>query len=381
MKPLGIYIHIPFCIKKCAYCDFYSLRYTSYEREKSYINALIAHIKKDSVLYKDYLVDTVFLGGGTPSILSTKSIKSLTECLKNSFNLSDDLEFTLEANPGTLHKEKLLCYLENGINRLSIGLQSTNKCELERLGRIHSYEDFKISYELARECGFKNISVDVMYGLPEQNTDKFLKTLEDVAEINPEHISAYGLKIEDNTFFGAIKDKLILPGDEEEEKMYLTLCHFLEERGWKQYEISNFAKEGYESRHNMKYWCKEEYIGFGPNAHSYFDGVRYYYKGDINSYIESANNGNVPRILEEEKAENVSLIDEMDEYVMLRLRLRKGVSDAEFESRYGLSFIDAYPLAIKFLKSGHMANENGSYYLTPEGLIVSNYIFVEILHF
>ena len=381
MKSLGIYIHIPFCIKKCAYCDFYSLRYTSYEREKSYIDALISHIKSESALYKNYLVDTVFLGGGTPSVLSVESIKSLTECLKNSFSFANDTEFTIEANPGTLDKEKLLCYLESGINRLSIGLQSTNSCELERLGRIHTLEDFKKSYELARECGFQNISVDIMFGLPDQNKEMLFKTLEDVFEFNPEHISAYCLKIEENTFFGAIKDKLVLPSDEEENEMYLSLCDALESKGWEQYEISNFAKKGYESRHNLKYWHKEEYIGFGPNAHSYFDGVRYYYIGDIDSYIKNAKNGNVEKIVEEEKEENVSLIDEMDEYVMLRLRLREGVSVIQFFNRYGVDFLDAYPMACKYIETGHMAYENESYHLTPKGLIVSNYIFVDILHF
>ena len=384
MNSLGIYIHIPFCVKKCSYCDFYSLRHTTYEREKSYIEALCTHIKQESNLYKDYTVDTIFLGGGTPSILSLESIKELTACLKNSFNITKDAEFTIEANPGTLDREKLNCYLENGINRLSIGLQSTNDNELLRLGRIHTFEDFEKSYQLARECGFKNISIDVMLALPDQNLEGFMKTLDRVCDFNPEHISSYCLKIEDNTFFGAIREKLVLPSEEEENKMYIALCKALKERGYEQYEVSNFSKKGYRSRHNLKYWQSEEYIGFGPSAHSYFNGVRYSYPRDINKYINDINNGCLKKTIEDEgksEEDGKALIDKMDEYVMLKLRITDGISNSEFENQFGTSFLTAYPRVLKYIRSGHMKEENGCYSFTPTGFIVSNYILVDILHF
>ena len=376
MKKLGLYVHIPFCVRKCNYCDFYSLCH-KISLENDYIEALCTHIMAESHLYNGYEIDTVYLGGGTPSILSAESVKKLFECIKSNLILTNDAEITIEANPGTLEKEKLLAYREIGINRLSMGLQSTNDQMLKRLGRVHDCASFEESFSLARECGFDNISVDIMYGLPNQKTEDLIKTVDHVCDFSPEHISAYCLKIEDETPFGKEKESLVLPSDDEEYEMYITLCQNLEKRGYHQYEISNFAKEGYRSRHNMKYWLSHEYVGFGPSAHSYFDKTRYFYPRDIARYISQAKGQGVIHLTEEEEEADFKL-SKMDEYVMLRLRLSDGVDDKEFRELFGKSFFDAYPVADRFLKGGYAVRENDSYRLTSKGFFVSNYICTEL---
>ncbi len=378
MKNLGLYIHIPFCIKKCDYCDFYSLCH-NYKLEEEYISALCSHIKAEAHLYNDYTFDTVFIGGGTPSVLSLDSFDRLANCIKNNLKLTQGGEFTIEINPGTLNREKLECYKKNGVNRLSIGLQSTNDEELIGLGRIHTLDEFKQSYCLARECGFDNISIDVMYGLPNQKLEDFKKTLDHVCEFNPEHISAYCLKIEENTPFGKRQDTLYLPSDDEEYEMYMALCTTLEEKGWSQYEISNFAKQSHRSRHNLKYWQSEEYIGFGPSSHSFFNGTRYFYSRDIIKYIEDVKNASVTKVLEQESEE--THIDKMDEYVMLKLRLSDGISSKEFKERFGKELLCEYPNIEKYIKSDHVSIKNGFYSFTPKGFFVSNFILTDILHF
>ena len=378
MKKLGLYIHIPFCIRKCDYCDFYSLCH-SYELEEEYINALCTHIKSEAHLYKECAFDTIFIGGGTPSVLSPKSFESLALCITSNLNIDKNAEFTIEANPGTLDREKLESYKKNGVNRLSIGLQSTNDKCLSSLGRIHTLSDFEKGFYLARECGFDNISVDVMYGLPNQSLEDFKKTLDHVCKFNPEHISAYCLKLEENTPLFKKRDKLLLPGDEEEYEMYMTLCSLLEEKGWKQYEISNFAKDGCKSRHNLKYWLSSDYIGLGPSAHSCFNGTRYFYSRNIKSYIDEAKSSNPTKHYEDE--EEKTHIDKMDEYVLLKLRLSDGISSQEFETRFGKSLLNEYPNLEKYIKSGHVSLNNSFYSFTPKGFFVSNYILTDILHF
>lgn len=375
MKKLGLYIHIPFCKRKCNYCDFYSMCH-EISLENDYIEALCTHIMAESHLYNDCEFDTVYLGGGTPSMLSVESVKKLFLCIKSNLYIARDAEITIEANPGTLDREKLLAYREAGINRLSMGLQSTSNSVLERLGRVHTLASFEQSFSLARECGFDNISIDVMYGLPEQKIEDFIKTLDHVCDFSPEHISAYCLKIEEGTPFGRVRDTLVLPNEDEEYDMYMALCQALEAKGYHQYEISNFAKEGYQSRHNMKYWLSHGYVGFGPSAHSFVDGERYYYPRDIEGYIRQATAKNVARLIDETESE--CQMSKMDEYVMLRLRLRNGVDLAEFERLFGIGFFDAYKGAGVFLNSGHASMKKGCYRLTPSGFFVSNYICTEL---
>ena len=380
MKKLGLYIHIPFCVKKCNYCDFYSLG--CLDKMSEYIKALEKQIILESPLYKDYEIDTVFIGGGTPSLIEPNDFISLASTLKKHLNLTQGLEFTIEANPGTITKEKLLAYKQAGVNRLSIGLQSTNDRELKELGRIHTLSEFKDGYKLARDCGFDNISIDIMYSLPSQTIDIFEKTLSEVIGFLPEHISSYSLKIEKGTPFGKIKDSLNIPSEDDEYDMYMAMCQTLEKHGYNQYEISNFSKAGYESRHNLKYWLSEEYIGFGPSAHSYFNGKRYYYEKCLDSYIKKINSGSLPEKIEEEKDKNASAqISNIDEYLMLRLRLSRGVDENDVKEKFGIDLLTKYPRILDFLKSGYMKKEGSAYSFTAKGFFVSNFILTEILSF
>ena len=377
MKSLGLYIHIPFCKRKCNYCDFYSC--TNLGKIEKYIDSICMQIKAEAPLYKDYQFDTVFIGGGTPSLLEIDEFLLLANTIKNSLNLTQGVEFSLESNPGTITKEKLICYKENGVNRLSIGLQSTNDEELKLLGRIHSYDVFLRNYHLARECGFDNINIDVMYSLPNQKTSDFIKTLERVIELKPEHISSYCLKIEENTPFGKMEN-LSLPDEDEEYNMYISMCDLLSKNGYEQYEISNFSKKGYHCRHNLKYWLSEEYIGIGPSAHSYFDGKRYSYIDNTDKYLSQIADEKSPRKIYEQVEENSHSspkISKMDEYVMLKMRLASGVNREEFKAKFG----ENYPKITSFMCSEHVIYENGAYKFTPKGFFVSNYILTEILNF
>ena len=347
-----------------------------------YIKALEKQIILESPLYKDYEIDTVFIGGGTPSLIESNDFISLACTLKKHLNLTQGLEFTIEANPGTITKEKLLAYKQAGVNRLSIGLQSTNDRELKELGRIHTLSEFKDGYKLARDCGFDNISIDIMYSLPSQTIDIFEKTLSEVIGFLPEHISSYSLKIEKGTPFGKIKDSLNIPSEDDEYDMYMAMCQTLEKHGYNQYEISNFSKAGYESRHNLKYWLSEEYIGFGPSAHSYFNGKRYYYEKCLDSYIKKINSGSLPEKIEEEKDKNASAqISNIDEYLMLRLRLSRGVDENDVKEKFAIDLLTKYPRILDFLKSGYMKKEGSAYSFTAKGFFVSNFILTEILSF
>lgn len=381
MKELGLYIHIPFCKQKCAYCDFYSLPcYNTYG--KRYIDALCKQIEKESEGYKEHVIDTVFLGGGTPSLLNADDITRLINTVKKELKLTQDCEITIEANPCTLTREKLNTYHSLGINRLSIGLQSANDNELSYLGRLHTVEDFLSAYELARLCGFENISVDLMYGIPRQSVDSLKNTLDTVCALNPEHVSAYCLKIEENTPFGRKKDTLPLPNEDEEYEMYSLICDVLNKNGYEQYEISNFAKKGKRCQHNLKYWLSKEYIGFGPGAHSFFDGRRYCYKSDIFEYVCAIECGDMPHKIYENDSESKhvsSQNDKTDEYLMLKMRLVDGISENEFSKRFKKSLLSTYPELLKYVKTGHIINENGRYYFTRDGFFVSNYILSDIL--
>ncbi len=373
MKKLGLYIHIPFCKQKCSYCDFYSLG--CYDNTEIYIDALCKHIRSEAPAYRDYEIDTVFIGGGTPSILSCDELKRLLSTVKNEFNLTQDAELSVEANPGTLDREKLLCLKQGGVNRLSLGLQSTSDSELKTLGRIHTYKEFLEGYSLAREVGFNNINVDIMYGLPNQSIDILSKTIEDVCKVEPEHISAYCLKIEENTPFYKQRDTLNLPSDDKEYEMYIYICNELEKNGYLQYEISNFSKEGKRCKHNIKYWLSQEYIGFGPSAHSFFNGKRYYYSRSINDYINQANDGAPLKIYEEETS---ILEGSPEEFLMLSLRLSDGVDLVEFKNKFGTDLLQKFPKIRHFI-GDFMALSDKKLHFTKKGFFVSNYILTQII--
>lgn len=287
MEELGIYVHIPFCAKKCLYCDFISYENKA-ELIQDYIKAVneeISNLSKEDT--EKYNVSTIYIGGGTPSFIDSKHIVKILETIKNKFNILENVEITIELNPGTITKQKLQHYINCGINRISIGLQSTNNNILKQIGRIHTYEQFLENYNLAREVGFKNINVDLMLALPNQTIEILEDSIQKITKLNPEHISVYSLIIEDETpLHNLVQDKkLTLPDDETERKMYWTVKKQLEKNGYNHYEISNFAKQGYSSKHNTNCWEQKQYIGFGLAAHSYINNTRYSNTENIKQYI------------------------------------------------------------------------------------------------
>ena len=374
MKTLGIYIHIPFCVQKCKYCDFCSFPRSDAETVERYVSALCRDIKMKGECCGEYLVDTVYFGGGTPTLLKTEQFEKVMLSVRNSFSLTEDCEITTECNPATADREYFSAIRKIGINRLSIGLQSADETELRALGRIHGYGDFVNTYKDARSAGFDNISVDLMYGIPHQTLGSFRKTLSEIVSLSPEHISAYGLKIEEGTPFGRMADTLALPDEDTEYEMYTACTDHLSKFGYSKYEISNFARQGYESRHNLKYWNAEEYLGFGVSAHSYFGDERFANSRDINGYINGENIVCDKRL--------ISSCEKVTEYVMLRMRLRDGVSHSEFRKRFGVDFSETYHDRLeKYILGGYVENKEGKTYFTDKGFFISNYILSDILDF
>ena len=377
MERLSLYIHIPFCVKKCEYCDFYSLCDLSL-REK-YVSALIAQIKDFRSEAKNKLVDTIYFGGGTPSLLSGDDMLRIMKAVRSVFRVAEEAEISMEANPGTLNPEKLSAYREAGINRLSLGLQSADPRELKRLGRIHTREEFESSFLLARLEGFQNINVDIMYALPDQTEQTLSDTLDYVIALDPDHISFYGLKIEPETPFG--KDETIedaLPVEDTQADMYLNSVEKLENAGFLQYEISNFSKPGFECIHNLKNWKCRDYLGFGPAAHSFFDGKRFSYKKDIDAFIADPLKRN--KLYDE--YEELTYGDVAWQFVMLGFRLRLGIDVIEYEERFGDDFDARYlEKMAPFIDKQYILKTKNGYRLSRRGLLISNYILSEILEF
>ena len=377
MERLSIYIHVPFCIRKCEYCDFYSLCDLSLRAD--YVEALIAQIKDFRSEAKNKLVDTIYFGGGTPSLLSGEEIVRILKTVRSVFRVSDDAEITMEANPGTLDPEKLSAYHAAGVNRLSLGLQSADPRELKRLGRIHTKEEFENSFLLARLEGFQNINVDIMYALPNQTEQTLAATLDYVIALDPDHISFYGLKIEPETPFG--KDENIeatLPVEDTQADMYLNSVQKLEEAGFLQYEISNFSKPGFECHHNVKNWKCQDYIGFGPAAHSLFEGVRFSYKKEIRSFIaDPLQRGNLIDDYDEQTKEDIA-----KQFVMLGFRLRLGIDVAEYAERFNDDFEARYLKKMtRFIENQYILPTKTGYRLSRQGLLISNYILSELIDF
>lgn len=373
-KSVGLYIHIPFCLKRCNYCDFCSYDKLSEADKDAYIGALCAELKSEAPLLYDYTVDTVFFGGGTPSLLSNEQIENIFSTLRKNYICDKDIEISLEINPATAKKDKLELMKSLGVNRLSIGMQSANDDELRLLGRAHDKNDFQALFNMARNVGFDNINVDLMYGIPSQTAKTFERTLDYAVSLDCEHLSVYGLKIEEGTPFHKQRDSLILPDEDEEYLMYINCAEKLSSAGFLHYEISNYAKEGRECKHNLRYWRDCEYVGFGVSAFSYFNGKRYGNSYDIKKYIE--NEGACDKI-------NVENIDDKEreyEYIMLALRLREGIIDQDFYSRFGVHFSEKYAKPIKlFAKSEFFGADNGRFYLTDKGMYVSNSIICDFL--
>lgn len=380
-KILGLYIHIPFCMSKCAYCDFYSFVPSGEEIMERYVQSLLLHMQDYKESAAEYTCDTVYIGGGTPTALPTDMLLRLIKGIKKNFNLTKTPEFTIEANPATVTPDMLKRFRKAGVNRISFGLQSGDNRELKTLSRRHNRADFEASYRMAREAGFNNISVDLMFGIPGQTMESLMRNLRYVTRLGVEHISLYNLKLEPGTFLFEHRGEFSFPDEDEEADMYLAAVEYLNSEGYPQYEISNFALPGRFSRHNLKYWNCYEYLGFGPGAHSYFNNNRYSYVRSIEHYIAGVENplADVSMI---DQSEEITPRERLGEYVMLRMRLNAGVRLDEFKFRFGTDFEDMFGRKlVPYLKSGFAVKRENSIALTSKGMFVSNYILSDLLDF
>ena len=370
--PLELYVHIPFCIRKCQYCDFLSGP-SDRETREAYVDALCREIRSLSQK-EEYEVVSVFIGGGTPSVLSGDQICRIMDEIKRAFVLSEDAEVTMEANPGTVSPEQLRLCQEAGINRISLGLQSTVQKELHILGRIHTYEEFLRSYHWAREAGFFNINVDLMFAIPGQTCESWKHNLETVAELSPEHISAYSLIIEEGTPFA--QKNLILPTEDEEYQMYEDTAEILRKYGFHQYEISNYSRAGFECRHNKGYWQRTEYLGAGLGAASLFQGRRFSNTGDMKKYLSDSA---APEKIRED-AVVLSRNNEIEEFMFLGLRMTEGISEKQFERNFGCRAEDIYgPVLAKYKEMGLLEHVGEFWRFTRKGIHVSNPVLADFL--
>lgn len=370
-KSLGIYIHIPFCIKKCGYCDFCSFPSGNGEIIRSYTEELCRRIALANG--KEYTVDTVYFGGGTPSLLPPACIEKIFGALHQSFDICDNAEITLECNPATADADYFRAVRSFGINRLSIGLQSASERELSLLGRVHGVSDFVQCFGDARSAGFDNISADLMYGIPEQTLKSLEYSVNFLTALQPEHISAYGLTVEEGTDFYRRRNELELADGDMQAEMYLLCSDLLSDAGYEKYEISNFARDKRISRHNMRYWTGEEYLGFGVAAHSYFNGERFGNSREIKAFIGGKD------IVSERQA--ISEKERRLEYVMLRMRLTQGVDAAEYAEKFGRNFHTDFPSVRAYCAQGFMHTEGTKTAFTEKGFLVSNAILSDILDF
>ena len=389
MKDMGLYIHIPFCKSKCKYCDF-----VSFSNKENLIEKYVDCIKQEirdigiSNLYdykdgKDNLITlkTIYIGGGTPSVINSNYIKEIINCVRQNIKVEDNAEITIEINPGTVDNEKLKTYKEAGVNRLSIGLQSTDNNTLKRIGRIHTYEDFLNTYNIARQLDFKNINVDLMLALPEQTIQELIDGLKKVIDLNPEHISIYSLILEEGTkLYEEIEKekKYVLPSDDIERQMYWKTKRMLEDAGYIHYEISNFAKKGFESKHNLSCWNQEEYIGVGAAAHSYSNNVRYSNNDNIEKYISNYEKGrDIDNLIFHEKQNKES---KMKEYMMLGLRKIEGVNIHLFKNKFNQDPLSLFKPEIDKLINEKLILIDGSYIkLTDKGLDLANLVWEEFV--
>lgn len=379
---MELYIHIPFCIRKCAYCDFLSAP-ADQDTIARYMRALEKQLVRQAASFQKKVVDTVFIGGGTPTVLLNRQITELLETIQTNYALARNVEFTVEANPGTITAGKARALAEGGVNRVSLGLQSASEQELRLLGRIHTYDDFLRSYGLLREGGIRNLNVDLMSALPGQTIASYEKTLHQVLSLHPEHISAYSLIIEEGTPFyeqyradeklrDAGEDPQLLPSEESERAIYELTGALLSDYGYERYEISNYARAGYACRHNIGYWTGEDYLGVGLGASSYIEGTRFCNTSDLTRYIEED--------FSRYEIQKFTKDDRMAEFFYLGLRLTAGVEKAEFVRRFGLSAEAIYGEVLKDLLAQNLLEDTGrNYRLTPFGRDVSNQVLYRFL--
>ena len=374
--PLGIYIHIPFCRSKCQYCDFYSLTNKEDTLLDDYLEAVIRHIREAGPLAPGYLVDTVYFGGGTPTFFGAEGLAAILTAVRKSFDVAADAEITFEANPDSISDRLLRRLRSEGFNRVSLGIQCDNDEILKKLGRPHSYAQAVNAVQRIRKAGFRNLSVDLMYGLPFQSLQNWETTLKNVLKLMPEHISCYGLKVEEGTPLAEYAQYCNLADDDAQADMYLSAIQILRDHGYRQYEISNFCRKGHVSRHNLKYWTGGEYLGFGPDASSDFAGRRFSIVRDLHGYIDGILQGG--QVLRE--VQEIPSRERAGEYLMMRLRTVSGLDPREYEKRYLLPF-GPLEKSLEQCKERGLAQKtfDGRWHLTPQGFLVSNSIISDLL--
>lgn len=372
METLGLYIHVPFCLKKCPYCDFYSVHLNS-----DLLNRYLESLKNELINWAEKLnghdskiIDTIYFGGGTPNLLGNKNIAKILNLIREEFNLENEknLEVTLEVNPTKFDEIDFETLRKTGVNRLSIGMQSSDDKELKLLGRTHTQEAVEYTVKKAQKAGFDNISLDLMLCTPEQTKESLQKSIDFCEKLQVQHVSAYLLKIEKGTKYYLNKDKLNLKDDDTQSEIYLFTCSELEKRGFMQYEISNFSKPGFQSKHNLKYWNAEEYLGVGPSAHSFLDGKRFFYERDFKKFIDN------PKVIEDGTGGDI------EEYIMLRLRLTEGLKKSTFHERFDMNVPKRYFDKAKFYeKYGLTKVSNDGFNLNPKGFLVSNELIADMI--
>lgn len=374
MKPdIGIYIHVPFCRRKCLYCDFCSFTDTDAETRSHYADALVREVRSYREALTPYRVSTVYIGGGTPSLFTPDETERVFDALRDCFDVDPDAEITSEVNPATADGEKLACWRALGINRLSIGVQSFSDAELQVLGRLHTSDEAEAFYRAARHAGFDNIGLDLMYGIPGQTARSLQETLRRAVSLSPEHISAYSLQVEEGTPFFDRREALALPSDDENADFYKLVTRELAGAGYRHYEISNYARPGYASRHNLRYWRMSPYIGIGVAAHSYFEGMRYGHDRDLAAYLADDFTHRPP-------SEPRGVADEEEEYIMLALRLADGIDDADFRRAFGTTFTERFGVRMQsFVEKGLAVRTEGGWALTDRGMYVSLAILAVLL--
>ena len=374
--PLGIYVHVPFCRSKCQYCDFYSLTCKDDKSIETYLRAICDHIKESGPLTPGYKVDTIYFGGGTPSFLGADALATILTTIRRSVDVDPNAEITFEANPDSVSDGLLRRLKAEGFNRVSLGVQSDNDETLRKLGRPHDYAQVIGAVQRIRKAGFKNLSLDLMYGLPGQTLTEWKDTLERVITLNPDHISCYALKLEEGTPLYDCKEILNIADDDVQADMYLAAVEILRGHSFRQYEISNFARKGLYSRHNMKYWSGGEYLGFGPNASSDFGGRRFVIVRDLQAYVNGIRTGG--EVLAE--VDEVPLRERAGEYLMLRLRTITGINKEEYERKFLLPFDDIEEALERSRKLGYaVRSAEGRWRLTPNGYLISNDIITDLL--
>ncbi len=374
--PLGIYVHVPFCRSKCQYCDFYSLCNKDDKMIDAYLQAVCDHIRETGPLAPGYRVDTIYFGGGTPSFLGADALATILTMIRRSFDVDVNAEITFEANPDSLSDSLLRRLRAEGFNRISLGVQNDNDELLKKLGRPHDYAQVVGAVQRIRKAGYKNLSLDLMYGLPGQSLNNWKDTLERVMALAPDHVSCYALKIEEGTPLYNYKDALNIPDEDTQADMYLAAVEILRSKSFRQYEISNFARKGLYSRHNMKYWTGGEYLGFGPSASSDFAGKRFTIIRDLQGYCSGIKTGG--EVLQE--LDFLPMRERAGEYLMLRLRTVGGICREEYERQYLLPFDPIEAHLEKCRGFGHaVQNDEDRWRLTPKGFLISNSIISDLL--